>query len=260
MFPRVYFPPVYFPPVYFPGPSTGGIVPPDPPVVTPTGVTFAEIKQNIKDDLEDQSIHFSALSLHNSVQWAYDEMVAISHCIIKKIVLPFQDDLNYYNFRDDINFPAIYVSDLMGVTAVFSNLTNLWLLDDKVLKDFDRDRIDWENWYGSTIWWAPTKDYRRYAFIPKMMHATSTFDLYYWASAPVVVDSESPLIPSDFIDLLIIYAEALLYEQAREFKKARELMKEFWGVDEDGQNYDKGIYELVARTKNITKSDLLMLA
>src|SRR6185436_5900487 len=159
--------------------------------------TFATIKTNIKQNLGNSNT-YSNTDVDDSVQDAYDDIVALSQCIVKKTTLNFQDNLNYYNFRDNVNFPNIYVADLMAVTAIFSNLTNLWLLDDKVLKDFDRDRIDWENWTGATVWWAPTNDYRRYVIVPMQPVASGTFDLYYWAKAPTVVDGDTPLLPNDF--------------------------------------------------------------
>lgn len=223
-------------------------------------MTFTQIKQNIKDNLEDQGVHFSTGDLTLAVQNAYDEVVALSQCIIKKVTLNFQSNLNYYNFKDPTNFPNISVTDFMACTAIFSNLTNLWLLDDKTIKDFDRDRIDWEGWEGSSIWWTPTMDYRRVALVPKQTTASGTFDLYYWATAPTVVDGDTPLIPADFTNLIELHATAALCEIAREFTKANEYLKEFWGIDDDDQNFDDGIYALATRSKNIVKSDLLLLA
>lgn len=222
--------------------------------------TFADIKSNIKDNLQDYSVYFSVADLTTAVQDGYNEVVTLSQCIIKKVTLNFQANLNYYNFRDATNFPDIYVSDFIAITAIFSNLTNLWLLDDKSLKDFDKDRVDWELWTGAAVWWAPTNDYRIAAIVPKQTTASGTFDLYYWAKAPTVIDSDTPLVPADFTNLIEIYATAALLEIAREFVKAQDYWNEFWGVDNGEQLYEAGIFALINRTKNIAKSDLLMLA
>jgi|SRR6266853_1354737 len=221
--------------------------------------TFAEIKTNIKANLGDSDF-YPDIDIDDSVQDAYDEIVAISQCIVKKVTLAFISNLNYYNFRDLANFPAIYVADLMTVTAIFSNLTNQWLLDDKTLKDFDLIRSDWENWQGAPLWWAPTNDYRRYAIAPKLNPITSTFDLYYLAKAPIVVNAEAPLIPSDFQNLIELYSCADLLESAEEFVKAGNYWADFWGIRNGIQNYDSGIFALASRTKNIAKSNLLMIA
>ena len=221
--------------------------------------TFAQIKSNIQDNLQDYSIHWSNADLTNAVQDAYDETICMSQCLIKKTTLSFQDNLNYYDFLNLPDFPNIYISDFMATTAIFNNNTNLWLLDNKVLKDFDRDRLDWENWTGEAIWWVPCNDSKKNAFVPKQPIATGNFDIYYWAQAPTVVDSETPLVPVDFHSLIELHATGALLELAREFTKARAYFEEFWGIDDGEQNLDEGIYLLASRSKNIAKSDLLML-
>ena len=223
---------------------------------------FTTIKSNISIHLNDANlINFVSGDVDDATQDAYDEIVALSQCIIKKVTLNFQNNLNYYNFQDNSNYSSIYVSDFMAATAIFSNLTKLWLLDDKVLKDFDRDRVDWENWIGSCTWWAPCNDAKKIAMIPKPLIGSGTFDLYYWAQAPTIVNANSPLVPPDFENLIEIYATASLPESYEEFTKAQLYFNEFWGVDNEGnQNFDKGIFALAQRSKNISQSDLLVLA
>lgn len=221
--------------------------------------TFATIKANIKDNLQDYSVYFSVNDLTTSVQDAYDEVIALSQCLIKKTTLNFQANLNYYDFLNIIDFPDIYVSDFMTCTAIFNNNTNLWLLDDKVLKDFDLARMDWENWTGQPVWWAPCNDASRIAIIPKLIETVGSFDLYYWAAAPVVIDTDIPLVPSDFQSLIEIHATASLLEIAHEFVKAKDYLDQFWGIDDGERNFESGIYALATRSKNSAKSDLLML-
>lgn len=254
MFPNTYFPPVYFPDSYFPPGGGGGVI-----IVTPGCKTFAQIRQDVQDDLADQGVFYSATDLTNALQGAYNITVALSQCIIRKVTLPFKGNLIYYNFQDHTNYPDLYVADFMACTAIFSNLTNLWLLDDKALKDFDRDRIDWENWTGNGVWWVPTNDYRRVAIIPHATTDIGTFDLYYWAQAPTLNDANCPEVPADFSYLITLYATAGMLEIANEFVKAQIYLNEFYGVKDGEQNEDSGIYALAARTKNIAKSDLLML-
>lgn len=222
---------------------------------------FANIKSNIRQNLDDAGVTaYSQTDIDDATQDAYNEIATLTQCIIKKVTLPFQDNLNYYNFRDSTNFSAIYVNDYIATTAVFNNITNLWLLDDKALKDFDRDRIDWENWSGAAVWWVPCNDAKRIALIPKLTTAgTATFDLYYYAKAPTIQDINQPLLPPDHETLLEFYATADLLEQWEEYSKANFYWQEFWGITEGTQNYDQGIYALAARSKNLAKSDLLML-
>ena len=220
---------------------------------------FSDIKTNIKQNLGNSDF-YPDIDIDDSVQDAYDEIVMLSQCIVKKTTLPFISNLTYYNFRDATNFPTIYVADLMAVTAIFSNVTNLWLRDSKTLKDLDKERLDFENWLGNAILWTPTNDYRRYTIMPKQVIASGTFDLYYWSKAPVVVNSEAPLIPTDFQNLIELYSTADLLESAEEFSKASNFWNEFYGISKGQQTFDAGIYALCQRTKNLAKSDLLMLA
>lgn len=222
--------------------------------------TFTQIKANIRINLNDvNAANFSNIDLDDSVQDAYDEISFLTQCIIKKVTLNFQNNLNYYNFVDPTNFPNISVPDFMGTVAIFSNLTNMWLLDNRVLKDFDRDRLDWENWNGNAVWWAPCNDAKRIAIIPKMITGSSSFDLYYYAAAPTVVDGNNPVITPEFETLIEIYSTADLLESFEEFSKAKIYWDQFWGIDSQGnQGFDSGIFALAEKTKNIAKSDLLL--
>lgn len=217
--------------------------------------TFTQIKANIRTELGDSiASSFSQQDIDDSVQDAYNEVVCLSQCIIKKVsAISFQANLNYYDM-------TTIVTDYLATTAIFSNLTNLWLLDDKTIKDFDKDRIDWELWTGSPIWWAPCNDAKRIAMVPRLTTATGTFDLYYWATAPTIINSSSPLVPLDFHNLIEIYSIADLLESYEEFNKAHAFWEEFWGISDGEQNFDQGIYALAARSKNIAKSDLTLLA
>ena len=58
-------------------------------------------------------------------------------------------NLSYYDFK------ALGVTDYKATTAIFNNVTNVFLSDDLSIKDFDRVRIDWENALGTPTWWAP---------------------------------------------------------------------------------------------------------
>ena len=221
-------------------------------------MTFLEIKTNIKANLGN-SAFYSVTDITDSVQDAYDEIVTLSQCIVKKIVISFQNNLNYYNFQDQTNFPAIYVADFIAATALFNNNTKQWLLDNKTLRDFDLDREDWENWIAQPLYWAPTNDYKRIAIVPKFNIAVGNFDLYYWAAPPTVVDSETPLLPPDYQNLIELYSTADLLEQAEEFSKAAVYWEEFYGIKDGNQFFDRGIYALARRSKDLAKSDLLRL-
>ena len=224
-------------------------------------MTFTEMKNVIRLDLQDEGITFyTQQDLDDSVQDAFDEIASISQCFVNKVILPFQDNLTYYNFRDLANFPNIFVRDYLTTLAVFNNNTNLWLLDDKVTKDFDLDRLDWENWTGQPVWWAPCNDFNRIAIVPKLPDAVGTFDFYYVATAPTVQNDNEIQLPPDFQNLIEFYSVADLLEQAEEYSKAAEYWEDFWGIEAGQQNFDKGIWLFAERSRALARADLLMLA
>lgn len=222
--------------------------------------TFNTIYADILDELNDAgAVYMNNADVNAAMQEAYNLTVALTQCIIKKVTLNFQNNLNYYDFTDTVNYNAIYVSDYLATLAIFNKATNLWLLDDKTLKDFDKDRVDWENWTGQAVWWAPCNDGKKNVIVPKLVIASGQFDLYYYATAPAIVGSNSPLFPSDFHGLIKYWSMFSLLADAQEFKKAEIFWNEFWGTSTGEQNYDKSLFALASRIKNMAKSDLLML-
>lgn len=294
--------------------------------------TFSTLSTEILDELADTSsaTYYTSSDVTAAMQDGYDLIAAITMCIVKKVVLAFMGNYNYYDFTDNAtdHFPSIYVSDFLTPLAIFNNTTHLWLLDDKTIRDFQKDRIDWENWSGSPVWWAPCNDGRRIALVPKPLtptlatgwtytgglnqadytalvtaelaatrltiqqaltaanmyvgtltgavnlmpsypemlvlgwtqNATLNFDMYYAAKAPTIVTSDSPLFPVDFHPLIKYWAMYSLLADAQELNKSSIWWAEFWGIAEGEQNFDKGVYALQYRSKNIAKADLLMLA
>lgn len=210
--------------------------------------TFAQRKANVRSNLGDNEVSFySSTEMDSSFQDAYDDIVFRTQCIIKKVTLNWVAYDGYPKFGS-----APYsVADYMATTAIFDNVTNRWLLDNLSLRDFLRFRPDWETTLASPQYWAP-KDPSRIVIFPKYATAAGTFVLYYWATAPTIVDTDTPLIPSDLQDLLDYYATADLLEGAEEFAKAAIYWSKYY--DED-----TGIDSFARRVKNISMSDLLML-
>ena len=243
------------------------------------GKTRGEVKAEIQNNLIELNFNFySDLDLNNSIQDAYDDIVILTQCIQKKVTLPWLSNLSYYNFNS-------LLPDYLGTIAIFNNVTNQWLRDDLNLKDFDRIRRDWENWIGTPMFWAPSDPYRvgiaakplggnpipvppiimpgafdkasySDAFFvevvipqPPILPNLGTFNLHYWAQAPVLSsDSDHFLIASDVDTALTRYCTADLLEQAQEYNKAQS----FW------QPYLNDVEEYADRVKRNCKSDLLL--
>lgn len=225
----------------------------------------SDIKTNVRINLADSGVTFySDDDLNDSIQDAYDDISILTRCILKRITLNFTSYLTYYNFKDDYG-----LSDYLGTTAIFNNLTNRWLIDDCSLRDFDRIRRDWENWTGSSQFWAPS-DPLRIAIVPKYTGSSvsgafnsnaftnayfigsttlGTFDLYYWATAPTLsTDTDTFLIAADMQDLVEFYVTGDLIEQAQEYTKAA-----IWWT-----KYFAQIVIYKDRVSRINKSDLLL--
>lgn len=204
---------------------------------------FSAIKTNIGINLSDTGqIHFTNSDLQTSLQDAYDDICCLSQCIIKKVNLDWQNDLTYYDFS------SLSVTDYLGCIAIYNNINNRWLQDDLNLKQFDKLRTYWEIWHGTPNWWA-FSDFKRIAVVPKQEIATGTFDLYYWATAPTVVDGSTPLIATDVQKLFEQYSTADLLEQVDEFSKANIWWADYYGVLET----------YIERTKSLARADLRLL-
>src|SRR5947208_15217831 len=86
---------------------------------------FSAIKSNVRDNLNDAAvINYSTSDVDESMQDAADDIVAQTQCIIKKTTLNWTGDLSYYDL-------ITLVSDYLACVAIFNNVNNRWLYDDK---------------------------------------------------------------------------------------------------------------------------------
>ena len=208
---------------------------------------FAQIETNLGINLNDASqVHFTQADLVASLQDSYDDIVCRSQCIIKKVTLNWPSDLSYYDFKNDSQFGP--VSDFMVVTAIYNNTTKRWLQDDLSLSQFDKLRTYWEIWYGTPNWWA-FASLSKCAVTPRQLIGVGTFDLYYWALAPTVGSSDTPLVASDMYKLFEQYSTADLLDTVNEYTKAS-----IWRAD-----YEMLLEEYIDRTKVLCRSDLRLL-
>lgn len=186
------------------------------------------------------AISYTTTDMDDSFQDGYDDIACLSQCIIKKTTLNWSANLSYYDF-------PLLVADYMACVAIFNNVNNQWLDDNLTLRDFDSMRIDWELATGTPRNWAAL-NHKYTAFFPKYVSSSGTFDLYYWATAPTIVNVETPLISSDCQNLLTDYSTADLLEQFEEYTKAGP----FWA------SYLDTLIMFKERVANLIKSDLLI--
>src|SRR5688500_1332614 len=112
--------------------------------------TFAEIKANIRTNLNDAGIiNYSANDLNRAIQDAYNDIALLTRCIIKKSTsIRWRANLSYYKFHN-------YISDFCGVLTIFNNATNLWLADNITFRDLDKVSTRWETIHVNPEYWVP---------------------------------------------------------------------------------------------------------
>ncbi len=208
---------------------------------------FSAIKTNIGINLNDSSnVNYSTNDLQDSIQDSYNDIVSQTQCIVKKTTLTWQASVSYYDM-------ITLVSDYLACVAIFNNINKTWLFDDLTLINLDKLRDDWELAIGTPENWI-SLNFKYVAIFPKyksipVLPAINTFDLYYWATAPAVVDTQTPLITGDFQHLLEKYSTADLLEQFEEYTKA----SIFW------ESYILEIEDYKERVKNLATRDMLFL-
>jgi hypothetical protein len=207
-------------------------------------MTLAQIRANVQSNLNDAGItYFSEQAINDSIQDAYNEVAAKCRCIINSSPINQVANQPYYDFL------ALGVGDYLGTIAIFNQETQYWLRDDVSLRDFDRLRRDWEQWYGQPQFWAPHSQ-RLIAVAPNLSSVSNQlFTLWYWGIAPILSsDSSVPLIASDMQPLLEFYATGDLIQNAEEVSKAQTWF----------QVYERDREKYKARCADLARADILL--
>lgn len=181
--------------------------------------------------------------INDSIQDAYNEIVAKTRYLVKSVTCNWLSGKNYYDPINDLG-----VTDYLGTIAIFDNNSNLWLRDDVTIRDFNRIRRDWETWVGYSQFWAPHSQ-QRFAVCPALAVGTGSFVLWYYAIAPTLPDdSTSLLLPTDMSVLLQDYVSADLLEFAQEVTKAAPYLS----------RYGQKLEILSERSHNLAAQQLLL--
>ncbi len=203
------------------------------------------IRDNVRANLADAAItYYADPEINESIQDAYDEIVAKTMCHIKSVTYNWSVlNGNYIDFITDFG-----LTDYLGTYAIFNQQTNWWLRDDLSLRDLDRVRRDWEMWRGQPQFWIP-HSLRFIIIAPINLPGSGQFTLWYYAIAPALVnDTSTPVIAADQHQLLEWYSTADLLESAEEIGKAGDI----W------TSYEVNLMEYKERCHNIAKTDLLL--
>lgn len=207
-------------------------------------MTRLELKTNVKSNLREAGIsngRYQDTELDAVIQDAYNDIAARSRCIIKNDVLAFEDNRVYYDLI------ASGITDYMGYIALYNDNTQLWLKDCFSRRDLDLIRTDWEAWNGQPAF-VISHSLKRVIVVPKMVQAVGTFQLIYWATAPVLtLDTDVFLIAPDMTSLLEDYVTGTLLEDDEEITKAVP-----WISD-----YEKNLVIYTTRCANLAKTDYM---
>lgn len=203
----------------------------------------SEVKEAVLKNLNDAgATFFTHNDLSDSIQDAYDDIVALSQCLVASIQLSWQSELTYYFFE------TLGATNYLHTLAVFNHNTNRFLSDNLSLRDMDKLRLDWETWNGQPEMWCP-HTFESVAIVPRPLIATGQYTLYYAKKAPALANDASVFLFTKHADDLVEhYVTADLLEQAEEFTKAAP----FW------KSYFDGVISYKAQCHNIAKSDLMM--
>lgn len=210
-------------------------------------LTRGVLKTNLRDNLQDSgtsNTFFQDQELNDSLQDAYNEVIAKTRCLVKKATsLQFKNSLGYIDFINDYN-----ITDYLGTIAIFNRNTNLFLQDNVSLKDLDRMRLDWEQWEGQPIIWTP-HSLQYIVMAPRFTTASGLFDLYYWANAPTFTDDTTQTVIATDMDILLED-----YATVDAFETKEEPMK---GSTYNARYYQK-IVKYAARCQNLASADVLL--
>lgn len=207
-------------------------------------MNLGQIRGNVRANLADLGVtYYTDPQINASIQDGYNEVCAKCYNNIKSVPVPQVGNQPYYDFK------ALGVTDYLGAIAIFNQDTQFWLRDDISLRDFDRLRRDWEQWFGEPQFWAPHSQ-QYVAICPNLsVISGNVFTLWYWATAPVLaLDTDIPIIATDMQNMLEDYATGDLIRTAEELTKSQPYFAMF--------QKDKKIYR--DRCVNYAASDLLL--
>lgn len=185
-------------------------------------MTRAELRTRLKL-YHENTTYYTDIDFNDSIQDGYDEVVALTGCILKAAVIPYVPSLTYYDMR-------VLIPDYVGVIAIFNPNNKRWLCPTSILK-LEQVEDDWETRIGTPDSFAPVS-HRYVAIYRKMTVLYGDMWVYYVASAPTLTDSD-PLIgiPEEYMPVEN-YVITDLYEQQQEWTKALGQFRDYVALNE----------------------------
>ena len=182
-------------------------------------MTRDDLAARVRFNLDDAGItYFSANDINDSLQDAYDEVVALAGTIETAANLPFVSDTIYYDVLATI-------TDYMRPIAVKNDVTDRFL-DLVIAENMNSFRLDWERGTGNSEVGAII-DHRWFAVFPHMITASGNMKFYYKASANTLSSATTPTIPTEHQTILEYYSTADLLEQMEEIEQASKYWQDY---------------------------------
>lgn len=160
----------------------------------------------------ENDVYYQTVDKNDSIQDGYDEIGAFTGLFLKSAVIPFTQNVTYYDMRT-------LIPDYIGVHAIFNTVIKRWMTPTS-LRKVNNDRIDWETAPGVPYHFIPVN--HRYVAIYKkpIVVGYGNMFVFYVASSPTLADGTTIAIPDDYMSGLLNYTKVDLWEQAQEFGKA----------------------------------------
>lgn len=206
-------------------------------------MTRGTVKEKVLKNLNDAgATYYTGADLEDSIQDAYDDIIALSLCNFASITLSWPANSTYFFLE------SLGATDYISTVAVYNHNTKRFLDDSVNLRQFDGIRDDWEIWNGQPEFWAP-HTFESIVIVPRLASAVGQYTLYYIKRAPVMTQDTDAFIFSKFAeDLVEKYVTADLLEQAEEFVKAGL----FWTP------YFEGVLAFKRECQNLARTDLIL--
>jgi hypothetical protein len=157
--------------------------------------------------------YYSPIDFVDSIQDAYDEVVANTGVILKSETVDLQANLSYYDMRT-------LLPDFLCIMGAWSVSQKRWLIPVSY-RELDDIRDDWELAIGSPYLFCPV-NYRYITIYPKPSSTTGQLYIFYKATADVLAGDTIPQIPIELSEAILReYVIGDLHEQQMEFTKAQ---------------------------------------
>lgn len=167
------------------------------------------------------SIYYDQQAVNDSIQDGMDEVAAVTGCIYKSASIPFTQYTTYYDMLS-------LLPDYVGVVAMWNDTIHRWMYPTS-LRKLNQQRLDWDAQYGTPYYFCPIS--HRYVAIwlkPGVANYGRMF-VFYAAAAPQLTDQEVIPIPEEHVTALELYSVTDLWEQAQEWGKAADSLKDYLG-------------------------------